>query len=236
MFSFDLPSPGNRILVDEGIVGLQTFPEMGPRINLTSLATPGVQGAPVLNEYGNVIGVLGGSLTPGMENITESRNILALNGTREGSMATPVTAVPTASAGAFKSLADIAAGGEFVFPVKSFPSLIYGSIGTHIDDSSPLVSPFMERQNEFSHRDNTCLIMLVWQPHEKLRDEVSLALYDIHNKVVASSKPLKLKLEKGVSATQKFEFPLAQLPQGVYRADALVNNVPIWRAFLRITD
>ncbi len=236
VYSFDQPTPGNRILVDEGIVGLQTYPEMGPRINLTSLATPGSQGAPVLNEYGNVIGVLGGSLTPGMENITESRNTLALGGTREGSMATPVTAVPTESAGALKSLAEIAAGGEFVSPVKSFPSLIYGSIGTHIDDSSPLVSPFMERQTEFSHRDNTCLILLVWAPHEKLRDEVSLALYDIHNKVVASSKPLKLNVEKGVSATQKFEFPLAQLPQGVYRADALVNKVPVWRAFLRITD
>ena len=45
-FSLGVPTEGNRVIVDEGITGSQSFPELGDRFNLSSLPMPPAIGSP----------------------------------------------------------------------------------------------------------------------------------------------------------------------------------------------
>jgi hypothetical protein len=52
-------------LADGSITGKNTFPKTGERLLIASGVTPLSFGGPLLDEYGNCVGILGGSIIPG---------------------------------------------------------------------------------------------------------------------------------------------------------------------------
>lgn len=236
-FSLDVPTEGNRVIVDENITGMHDFAQFGPRLNLSQNLAGTAIGAPVLNEYGEVIGIFGGSLLPGAPSKTE-RTPYSLSSTlAPGSMATPVSVLPGGvPATQPQTLADLATMGEFVIPVVKQPELLQGFLTTHFDPKKNEIPGWRESKTEFSGSERHCTLVLVWNPRTKLRDEVTLFIYDLANRVVVQSNPLRIKFGAGSFAYTHWDMDFSRLALGSHRLDVLQGGKPIWRTYFRIIE
>jgi hypothetical protein len=196
---------------------------------------PPAIGSPVMNESGEVIGVLGGSILPGATR--DSMGAYTMTALNEGGMATPITAVARPQDGVGgSSLAELKTNGVFLVPVKRQNDLLYGLLGTNIDVKKNQLPTSREVKTEFSRAQGNCEVLLVWNPTAKLRGTLSMEVYDINNNAVVRSQPNKVKAAAGTYLTNKWAFPIGQLPPSRYRVDVLQDGTPVWRAFFRITE
>lgn len=102
--SFLTASPaGNRVMNDVSINGKGEFPGAGIRINMSSAAPNDAIGSALLNQYGEVVGIVAGSLVPGasgLELLQLRTRIPSDGGTIiQGGLAVPIEAVPSAATG-----------------------------------------------------------------------------------------------------------------------------------------
>ncbi len=63
------PNESSRTIQNVGITGFQDSAETGERLSLSWTGSRLTIGSPLLDDYGRVIGVLGGSLVPGVESV-----------------------------------------------------------------------------------------------------------------------------------------------------------------------
>jgi hypothetical protein len=234
-FTFNVPAEGNRVLVDENVIGTNAFPELGERLNLSFPAPSAAAGAPVVNEYGEVIGILGGSLYPGAH--AEDEGAYTVRAVREGGMATPVSVVTVPSAVApTTTLAKLDAAGQFVPRVSKQPELLYGLLATGFDTKRNEFPTARENSVLFSRKDGRLAIVLIWNPRSKLKGEIALAIYDLHNQPVVRTEPSRVKMSAGTYFQSAWNLNVKPLNVGGYRADVLQDGQPIWRAYFRITE
>lgn len=234
-FTLDVPAEGNRVIVDEAIVGTHTFPNAGDRLNLPSLPRSPALGGPVLNEYGEVVGVLGGSVLPGLVVSSPFDPGAGLSPIREGSLATPINLIPaTPTAGSGRTLDQLA--GEFVPPLVKQPNLLYGILSLPVKRAKGQLPTTPENKTEFSKRDSAIQLQLVWNPTEKGNAEVTLRVYDMNNTVVVTSPMTRVKFNPGRFLMSTWNLNLAPLHPGTYRVDVMQNSDPIWRAYFRLME
>jgi hypothetical protein len=96
---------GNRAIDECAIVGKDTAPEAGSRITIDHEPTAASEGSALLDEQGEVIGIVGGSLVPGATALeSEDQPMLSTIGMGHslfhGPLATPFTEVKLPPAGA----------------------------------------------------------------------------------------------------------------------------------------
>src|SRR5262249_3034322 len=99
-YFLDAPTEGNRVLVETSVIGNQDLGPAGSRLNIGDTANRRAVGSPLLNEYGEVIGLLGGSLLPGAAFLEDpgfgARNNF-LGTPSRGSLAVPIKLVVESS-------------------------------------------------------------------------------------------------------------------------------------------
>ena len=78
-------------------------------------------------------------------------------------------------------------------------------------------------------------MFVTWGPQARLKGGLALKMYDETNHPVADSTPGKLDLRPGDRRLSSWRVPVPPRP-GMYRADVVLDGVPIWRAFVRITE
>ncbi|HXG68733.1 MAG TPA: serine protease, partial [Blastocatellia bacterium] len=64
-YSLDVPTEGNRVILEGSLIGKHNPTGAGERLNVSFSPGRWALGSPLLNEYGEVIGLIGGSLIPG---------------------------------------------------------------------------------------------------------------------------------------------------------------------------
>ncbi len=232
-FSLNVPAPGSRVIVDDNVIGTNAFPQVGERLNLAAPTAADADGAPVVNEYGELIGVLGGLLYPGAGGGIEGYIVAA----HQGGLATPINLVQRPSPDSpVKSLAELDASGQFVPRLKKQPELLYGAL----DSSFPLRSGELlttrESKTEFSRKDGRFAVALMWNPRVKVRGEIALTIYDLNNQALIRTKPSRMKLNAGEYIRSLWSLNIAQLPVGGYRCDVFEDGAPIWRAYFRVIE
>jgi S1-C subfamily serine protease len=163
--------PAGATLADGSITGKNSFPKAGQRLLVASSVTPLSFGGPLLDEYGNYVGILGGSIIPGADPIA-ILSLLNDPGTtgRSTNLGTTGLAVPQGSLPEVPAnatpvrLAELAARGEFLPPVMKTNSVQSASIGT----SSPgNTASLREYKRVFSRRDVKPVVQISWQSVEK---------------------------------------------------------------------
>jgi S1-C subfamily serine protease len=65
VYFLDVPAEVSRVLVETSLVGKQNLGVAGERLNIADNPNRRAAGSPLLNEYGEVIGLIGGNLIPG---------------------------------------------------------------------------------------------------------------------------------------------------------------------------
>ena len=231
-FFLDAREDGGRAIVETAVVGRTDAGDLllGDSGGGASL------GAPVLNEYGQVLAALvGNSISSegaGEGAALPNRPLRYLRGTR----GRPVPALPAEGSTA-RSLDDLLRDGVFVRPVVRTPHFISGVMATSVERQGPAQIPVARDQRfQFSRSDRQCVVFVTWTPNAKEDARSAFELYDDENRRLTASEERKLKLRSGQSFVQVWNVALAALKPAVYRVDVSKDGDPIWRTFFRVTD
>jgi hypothetical protein len=219
---------GGRALTEGSITGQSELPGVGRRLLTTFVNGTGTPGAPVLNEFGELVGMVGGANLPGATLLDLLRNRSAMKGVPIVPMS-EMRAQPDASGDAIAAMRQ---RGDLVAALAGDEHVVSGGFAKQIN-RGPAVAPGDQRE-EFSSQDKTFVTWINWSPQNRVRGQGVLRMFDGDNRIVLESKPSKIDLRKGQLSLSSWQIPVPSAP-GYYRVDALIDGTPIWRGFVRIT-
>lgn len=238
-FLLDSPSEGGRTLSDTEIVGVQEQAAAGKRISIAASANSGAVGGPLLDVYGRVVAVLGGTLLPGSASLQGMRFGYSIEMRNATGFSTKVLGVPIDLVGARPpqraSLEQLAKSGQFTLPLTQSGEVMSGVLCKHVDHRTPFGRAINET-NEFHRGDTEMYALITWEPKTKRRAQATYEVYDLDNRRVVQSAPGKLELEPGHIRAIDWKIPVAGLSGGIYRVDVLLDGEPAWRNFFRIAE
>lgn len=235
--------PAGAKLTDGSITGKNSFAKAGERLLVASAATPQSVGGPLLNEFGEFVGMIAGDIAPG----GESMKLLVLTSGGPSHMqgldmevtalAAPLSLLPVPSQHMQPtSLAEINAAGEFL-PLVQTSNLIGMATFTSYMEKDPDRPLFVRNYHDvFSRKENKASVYVSWSPREKKKVKVTLRLFDLDNRLISEAKDREISLAPGKFAASAWDVTVSTMPAGLYRTDLLLNGATIWRGFFRITD
>jgi hypothetical protein len=218
------PSAGG-VLVDLSVIGHRAAPDAGWLATFINGA--GTPGAPVVNEYGELIGVVGGSAGG-----TRMGVLLRNRAELKGVPIVPFGLFPVQNDVASTRIADLRSRGELIAALAGDQNVLSGGFAREIARTNT-VAP-SDQRDEFSASEKKMVAFVTWNPVEKLKGLAVIRLFDINNRPVMETKPMKLSMRKGQLSLSSWELPISSL-SGTYRADVMLDARPIWRGFVRIT-
>jgi len=235
---------GNRVITNVSIDGKNTFPGAGMRVNISAAPTDGAIGTCLLNEYGEVIGVVGGTIVPG----TSAMKFLEIAGPTpvtagsrvymRGGLAVPIAVIPTSVTQAPTPLSALEAKGEFLPPVTASRNVVYGQLARSVNTKGGLPFP-VNSTDSFSKHDAKVNVYVLWEGREKAKGLVTVRVFDVDNHLLNKSwleKPMKFSINRGEQKTTTWEIPTAILQPAVYRIDVWFDDTPAWRAFWKLSE
>lgn len=235
VYVLDVPAEGNRVLIETSIIGKQTISGAGDRISVGENLSRRSLGAPLLNEYGEVIGVIGGNLIPGaafVEDLAFSARSLA--GTTRGTLAVPLNLIDQASTPT--TIASLASAGQFMPPLIGSDNVLSGTLSRNLNRKTDPPQPIEER-SEFSRQDARAMLLVTWLPREKRKGIPNLRLFDLDNGLLSESPgKKKISVSPQKLSYSGWEIPLKNLAAGIYRLDVTLNSDTVWRTFFRVID
>jgi len=237
-YFLDVPAEGNRVLVETSLIGKQNLGSAGDRLNIADTVNRRAVGSPVLNEYGEVIGLVGGNLLPGaafLEDAGFGARTNALGITTRGTLAVPINLVDESS-GPSSTIEGLASSGQFMPALVSTQSALNGTLARSLNTKTDPPQPIDEKI-EFSRVDNKGVLFLTWLPREKRKGRPSLRLYDLDNRLISEHQnKKKITVNPNKLSYSLWELNLASLPAGIYRFDVLLEGDIVWRTFFRMVE
>jgi S1-C subfamily serine protease len=235
---------GNRVIANVSIDGKNTFPFAGMRLNISAPPSDRAIGSALLNEYGEVIGIVTASLIPGASALNISGLSVTSTGAVTGSQFRGGLVVPVNSLGSIDANADgtplsvLVSKGDFLIPVTASQNVAYGQLAKTMDKKGGFSYP-TEGGDVFSKKDTTLHIYVLWEGHEKTKGLVTMRLFDIDNRLLNKAsleKPIKFGLGKGEQKSTTWDVPISLLSPGIYRVDVWLDDSPAWRRFFRVLE
>jgi len=223
---------GGRVLVDGMIVGASASAS-GPSVIVSFSSGMALPGSPVVNEYGDLVGIMGGGSGQAVGSLV--RQLAQANsgmGTLGGQVI-PLSALPLETLAAPVSITELRTRGVLMPPVIGDHVLSGGfarQIGTR-----PAVRP-VDQRDEYSVREGGAIhVFVTWDPKVRLKGSVVLRLFNDENRSLVESKPKKSDLKPGEMIFTHWQLPLPSSP-GVYRVDITIDAATCWRGFFRVTE
>lgn len=237
-YFLDVPVEGNRVLVETSLIGKHNLGTGGERFNIADTTNRSAIGSPLLNEYGDVIGFIGGTLLP-RSTFVEGLGIGARSSSLElssrGTMAVPITLVNDSTT-AVTTIEGLQKSGHFTPPLTNtlnvFNGVLARTVNKKIDPPQPI-----DETVEFSRANAQGVLMVTWLTKEKRKGYSSVRLYDLDNKLLGenvSKKQLTIVPER-LSYTL-WDLNFASLQPGIYRLDVLLDSDSVWRTFFRVVE
>lgn len=235
---------GNRVIANVSIDGKNPFPSAGMRLNISAPPSDRAAGSALLNEYGEVIGIVTASLIPGASAINISGLSVTGPSAVTGSQSRGGLVVPINLLGSF----DFSAGGtllsvleskgDFLIPVTASQNVVYGQLAKTMDKKGGLLYP-TDGGDVFSKKDSTLHVYVLWEGREKAKGLVTMRIFDIDNRLLNKAgleKPMKFGLSKGEQKATTWDVPISPLSPGIYRVDVWLDDAPTWRRFFRVSE
>ena len=227
----------SRIISDTSIVGANTCPRAGDRLNLSGSPNRGAVGSPLLNEFGEVVGMMGGSLAPGTDLLESYLLVGSPGGIVRDGLAVPVTLIPPApDQTAPVTFEDLARTGQMLPLLIGADRVEFGQFSLNLVKGQGTMSPNNGRQ-QFTHQDQKFYVYVNWASNFNFKGNAIMAVFDGDNHSLGQAKPLKLSLKSGGGITSSsWDVPVTTLPVGVYRVDVSLGTDTVWRRFFRVTN
>lgn len=227
---------GTRVMLPVDVGAVSTPPGYGLRIRFSPHSALEAAGSPLIDENGLLVGLVGGSLTPGSRLIQRVRELssqlLAEPAPNTGSAINLLPAtLPTAS----RSLADLQGAGVISAPITPMPEFDFGGVTKHLPKN--VADQIASDDRDYSTRDDTPVtVYSYWKKKGKLsKGEISGAIFDASNQPRGSLPAKKISLkEQGERIS--YAFDPRSLPAGYYRIDLRWDGTPVWRIYIHVTD
>jgi hypothetical protein len=240
-YFLDAPSEGNRVLVETSVIGKQNLGVAGERLNIGDTPNRRAMGSPVLNEYGEVIGMVGAGLLPGaafLEDLAFAARSNVLGGPSRGALALPISLINESSAPSASptTIAGLASSGQFIPALAGSQSALSGTLARSVNRKADPPQPIGEK-SEFSRADNQGVLLMTWMPDEKRKGIPILRLYDLDNRLLTETQDKKkITVRPNRLSYTAWDLTLGNLPLGVYRLDVSFAGEIVWRTFFRMVE
>lgn len=228
LFTIDGGVSGGRMLRRGQMSGQIDNTVPARRLLVSFEDSGGPPGAPVVDEFGDPVGMLAG---PPAAGATRTIDRLRMMAALRGHAVIPIASVCTADEGQPRTLAELQAAGDAVLPLAGDEHVVSGGFARGINRSPPAPTGQTEA---FSIRDRTFVVFVNWNPVERLRGTTRLRAYDASNTLVAESESKRSNFRRAQFALSFWELPVPRAP-GTYRVDVFFDEKPVWRGFFRIT-
>ncbi len=235
----DVKTDGSRILSDGQIVGLKSPSLWGDRIDFSGVYDSVGMGGALLNDRGDVIGILGGALPESFLNTyapqLQSDSELVFYDV--GGIAVATNLLPQSLPSSPASLQDLWAKGEMTPPLINSHYVLYGML-TQASKTSDKKAPAVDRDNKyrFQRSDATASAFVHFANTTSFKSIVIVKVYDMDNHLVVSSGLEKVSVNRGEHAEHLWQIPIAKLPAGIYRVDIEVADGVAWRQYFKLLD
>ncbi len=228
---------GARTIGGVDYTGKDNRPEFGGRILISPSPTLESAGGPLMDKYGDVTGVLGGSLTPGSRVTGRALSVSPglFNKLRSGVLATPIHDIPSPIQVSGETFDALLARGILTPGLRLHPNVRYGGTAGRARKKD---ENFAENDlSEFSRRDETVVVFAQLEEIVKAKNAVIRAeVYDAQNRRRVNVPAAKVKWAGKIPVRWSASFSPAQLVPGVHRVDLLLDGQVVWRTFFEIRD
>lgn len=192
----------------------------------TGLGTPG---APVMNQFGEIIDIIGGGITTGPMGM---RQLMRMQADLRGAAVIPLSAFRVRADAQPTSLTELEARGDVIAAPQGEEHVLSGGFATAIVKKAS-IQPEDQRE-EFSISEKGFTVFVTFSPLERLRGMISLRIYDAENRMVMQGKPVKRDFRKGSLVMNSWQLAMPGTA-GLYRADVLLDEKVMWRSYVRVT-
>ncbi len=237
----EISPEGNRVLSEVKIVGKNAFPSAGERLNLSHMATDNANGSPLLNDYGEVVGILGGSTGAGNEPINFGQlqsGTFRIGNPMSGAMAVPINLVDLQKTSP-TDMEFLIRSGESLPPLVANKYLAYLKMTHGISRLSGTPWP-IDSSARFSQSDGKLFVYSMWDSKTQMKASAKIQIYTRDNKMyVPSSGPIKeakVNLKPGKNAPAYWQLNSKDMTAGIYRVEVFFNNELAGRVFFQIAD
>lgn len=191
----------------------------------------------MLNEYGEVIGLIGGNLTSSAAFAEDlAFGARSLTGNLRGTLAVPINLIDSPGSSSQMTIAQLARSGHFTPPLAGNDDVLSGTLSRDLNRKVEPPQAIQER-SEFSRQDARAMLLITWLPRQKRKGRPSLRLYDLDNRMLSENVgKKKISVNPQKLSYTVWEMQMADLKPGVYRIDVLLDQDTVWRTFFRIVD
>ena len=211
------------------VVGVNDYPEIGKRLSVSLYNGGASPGAPVLDEFGRLLGVVSAGLFPGAESAIMR---MADLGAPSHTLVVPLAALAVSSAAPAVPLAELASRGLFTPAVRRSRDVMSAGFAASILRDGARTQP-VEQKTEFSVTEKAVTTFVNWDPKGKIKSAVILRVYAFDNKQLGETKPLKVNLSPGSLTMSSWQFAVPPT-EGVYRVDVFLDADVAWRGYFRV--
>jgi hypothetical protein len=233
-YSMETGTGATRLLAECEFVGRSNSPAAGNLQLIARFSSGfGAPGAPVLNEFGEVVGMISGALTSrGAVAGDPFGDILATRGDLKGVAVVLASAVHPPAAATPVSISDLRRQNVLLTPVSRPENVVVSGFAHSVDQGTK--QPIDQRAT-FSPRDDHFVAFLEWQPKERLRGGLVCRIYDSTGQLLSQSKHGKIDFKPGPALrTSEWELSVPSQP-GSYRIEVSLDDVTVWRGFIQVT-
>lgn len=226
-YSIEGTTAGVRVLT-VGTISGQMISATGQRTTIATFPSAfGMPGAPVVDEYGDLIGMVGTGVAG------DSRPIEHIHAARGSISGAPVLTVPATApvAADAQEIAALRAKGGLMPPVTGESQLATAGFTREPPKRGSLAATNLI--NEVSLREKAIFVVLSWAPTQRIRGEATLRVMDAEGRIVGTSPPRKINLNKGSYVQWLWDLPMVK-QAGIYRFEVVVGTDTYWRAFLTV--
>ena len=209
----------------------------GERLSLNPPPAMQAVGGPLMSKYGEVLGVVGGSLAPGSR-IPERALAVSpgLYNKHQGMISgTPVHGIPAQVLAKNESLEGLMGQGVLTAPLRPHPNVKYGATARKAAKRD--VASSQNDATDFSRKDEAITVYAQLEEVEKAKNAmISAIVFDAQNRARITVPAMKAKWAGRVPVRWAAEFAPAQLEPGIYRVDIRIGDQTAWRSFIQIRD
>jgi hypothetical protein len=226
-FSIEGSPSGTRALTDGTLTGYAGT--ASERVLIATFSSFGMPGAPVVDEYGDLIGIVGAGL-PGDPRPVD--DVVVARGPLKGAPVIPFSSIRSPEETAVSELSALRTAGEIVPSPVAGAGVPFGGFTRATVKRGDVSIP--DLVTEYSLRDAMIRVFLLWTPTDRIRGNAVVRLSDSLNRLLGASAPQKMDAKKGQAVRSTWEMPMVKQP-GMYRVDVTVDGRTYWRGFVRIS-
>jgi hypothetical protein len=182
-FFLDTQGEQGRVIVETSVVGISG----DGVLTLSHGPSDAALGAPLLNEFGEIVGALAGS---GIVGASRFDLLPAGGGGLVRGMEGRVRPLPFPPdpAAATRSFAALDREGFFVRPVVRTPHFVQGTLGTGVTKKNgfPIAT---DQRYRFSRQEGQALVFVTWSPAKKENTTSHFELFDVENRKLGATDP-----------------------------------------------